>query len=141
HKLSTQANDCTTYFGTCPHEDHCFQVARLRRFGENWPFPPLFDSSDSIRTCTSVSPNPNRDTPKAPESGLQYTGERTFAVPSTSAEKEIRTYYGTLYRAWGGQHWWPAETPFEVIVGAYLTQNTAWINGERALANLRNAGE
>ena len=61
-------------------------------------------------------------------------------MPSTFAEKEIRTYYETLYRAWGAQHWWPAETPFEVIVGAYLTQNTAWINVERALANLRNAG-
>src|SRR5947209_5424311 len=63
-----------------------------------------------------------------------------FAVLSTSAEKEIRTYYETLYRAWGTQHWWPAETQFEVIVGAYLTQNTAWINVERALANLRDAG-
>ena len=61
-------------------------------------------------------------------------------MASTSAEKEIRTYYETLYRAWGAQHWWPAETQFEVIVGAYLTQNTAWINVERALANLRDAG-
>lgn len=63
-----------------------------------------------------------------------------FDVPSTSAEKQIRTFYGALYRTWGPQHWWPAETQFEVIVGAYLTQNTAWTNVERALANLRNAG-
>lgn len=49
-------------------------------------------------------------------------------------------YYRTLYEAWGPQHWWPAATPFEVIVGAYLTQNTAWINVERALFNLREAG-
>ena len=34
-------------------------------------------------------------------------------------------------------HWWPAQTPFEVIVGAILTQNTAWVNVERAIANLR----
>lgn len=61
-------------------------------------------------------------------------------MPSTAAEKQIRTYYGTLYRIWGPQHWWPAETQFEVIVGAYLTQNTAWINVERALTNLRDAG-
>jgi endonuclease-3 related protein len=54
-------------------------------------------------------------------------------------EREIRDYYGTLYRAWGPQHWWPAESAFEVIVGAYLTQNTAWTNVERALINLRNA--
>lgn len=52
---------------------------------------------------------------------------------------ELRKYYATLYRTWGAQHWWPAETQFEVIVGAYLTQNTAWINVERALTNLRQA--
>ncbi len=51
---------------------------------------------------------------------------------------QIRQYYDALYRAWGAQHWWPAETRFEVIVGAYLTQNTAWTNVERALSNLRN---
>ncbi len=55
-------------------------------------------------------------------------------------QKEIQRYYRALYQAWGAQHWWPAETQFEVIVGAYLTQNTAWTNVERALANLRSAG-
>ncbi|HEY3974779.1 MAG TPA: base excision DNA repair protein [Candidatus Sulfotelmatobacter sp.] len=54
-------------------------------------------------------------------------------------ESQIRKYYHALYQAWGAQHWWPAETRFEVIVGAYLTQNTAWTNVERALANLRGA--
>jgi endonuclease-3 related protein len=39
----------------------------------------------------------------------------------------------------GQQHWWPGETPFEVCVGAILTQNTAWINVERAIANLKAA--
>jgi endonuclease-3 related protein len=52
---------------------------------------------------------------------------------------QIRTYYRTLFRAWGPQHWWPARSRFEVIVGAYLTQNTAWTNVEKALANLRAA--
>ena len=52
---------------------------------------------------------------------------------------EVLQYYRALYRAWGAQHWWPAETRFEVIVGAYLTQNTAWTNVELALANLRRA--
>ncbi len=46
-------------------------------------------------------------------------------------------YYHTLHRALGPQHWWPARTPFEVIVGAILTQSTAWVNVERAIANLR----
>jgi len=39
----------------------------------------------------------------------------------------------------GHQHWWPGETPFEVCVGAILTQNTAWSNVERAIANLKAA--
>ena len=52
----------------------------------------------------------------------------------------VRAYYRALLRAWGIQDWWPARTRFEVIVGAYLTQNTAWANVERALANLRQAG-
>ncbi len=42
--------------------------------------------------------------------------------------------------AYGPQHWWPAKTPFEVILGAYLTQNTAWKAVERSLDNLRAAG-
>jgi endonuclease-3 related protein len=57
-----------------------------------------------------------------------------------SKEQAVRSYYRALFRAWGRQHWWPARTPFEVIVGAYLTQNTAWTNVERALDNLRAAG-
>lgn len=55
-------------------------------------------------------------------------------------DDEVRLYYRALYRAWGAQYWWPADSPFEVIVGAYLTQNTAWTNVECALANLRAAG-
>jgi endonuclease-3 related protein len=56
-----------------------------------------------------------------------------------SSESQLRKYFDTLYRAWGAQHWWPADTRFEMIVGAYLTQNTAWTNVELALANLRRA--
>lgn len=60
-------------------------------------------------------------------------------MPKKSKHEEIKIFYRTLYRAWGPQHWWPAETPFEVIVGAYLTQNTSWTNVERAMENLRQA--
>jgi endonuclease III related protein len=51
----------------------------------------------------------------------------------------IRAYYDTLFSDWGRQHWWPAQSRFEVIVGAYLTQNTSWTNVEKALVNLRKA--
>lgn len=53
--------------------------------------------------------------------------------------QQVRRFYRTLYQAWGPQHWWPADSQLEVIVGAYLTQNTAWINVGRALTNLRAA--
>ena len=57
-----------------------------------------------------------------------------------SKHQRIRDFYHVLFRAWGPQHWWPAQSRFEVIVGAYLTQNTAWTNVERALGQLRSAG-
>jgi endonuclease III related protein len=47
--------------------------------------------------------------------------------------------YRRLFDAFGPQHWWPGETPFEVMVGAVLTQNTNWQNVERAITNLRDA--
>lgn len=45
-----------------------------------------------------------------------------------------------LLDAYGPQRWWPAKTAFEVVLGAYLTQNTAWKAVERSLTNLRDAG-
>lgn len=57
----------------------------------------------------------------------------TAPVPTTP----LTSYYHTLYGSLGPQSWWPAKTPFEVIVGAILTQNTNWTNVERAIANLR----
>lgn len=57
----------------------------------------------------------------------------------TPAER-LRRMHDSLASAYGPQHWWPAATPFEVILGAYLTQNTAWKSVERSLANLRDAG-
>jgi endonuclease-3 related protein len=59
---------------------------------------------------------------------------------ASSPAKTVRTIYRKLSRAWGRQHWWPAATAFEVILGAILTQNTSWTNVERALVNLREAG-
>jgi len=53
--------------------------------------------------------------------------------------KRLRRMHDALLRAYGPQHWWPAQTPFEVILGAYLTQNTAWRGVERSLENLRAA--
>jgi endonuclease-3 related protein len=56
-----------------------------------------------------------------------------------SPPERLRRLHDLLEEAYGPQHWWPAETPFEVIVGAYLTQNTSWIAAARSIANLRAA--
>lgn len=52
----------------------------------------------------------------------------------------LQNTYQKLLAHYGPQHWWPAEEPFEVIVGAILTQSTAWVNVEKAIVNLKNAG-
>lgn len=59
---------------------------------------------------------------------------------STQADPSITLVYGRLTTAWGPQHWWPGDTPFEVAVGAVLTQNTAWSNVEKAIDVLRSSG-
>ncbi|HET8638534.1 MAG TPA: base excision DNA repair protein [Acidobacteriaceae bacterium] len=48
----------------------------------------------------------------------------------------MRGFYSRLVEAYGPQQWWPAKTPFEVVIGAYLTQKTAWTSVERSIANL-----
>lgn len=57
-----------------------------------------------------------------------------------SLRKSLFGIYKILYREFGPQHWWPGETPFEVIVGAILTQNTAWSNVTKAINNLKEEG-
>ena len=48
--------------------------------------------------------------------------------------------YNKLYAHFGPRHWWPADSPFEVMIGAILTQNAAWSNVEKAISNLKHAG-
>jgi endonuclease-3 related protein len=55
-------------------------------------------------------------------------------------QNKIERIYELLYGYYGPQSWWPGESPFEVVVGAVLTQNTNWSNVRRAIANLKNAG-
>ncbi len=47
--------------------------------------------------------------------------------------RKLEKIYHTLYSHYGDLDWWPADTPFEVVVGAVLTQNTAWTNVEKAI--------
>jgi endonuclease III related protein len=54
--------------------------------------------------------------------------------------RRLRKIYDRLFQAYGPQQWWPAMTPLEVIVGAYLTQNTSWKGVEKSIANLEARG-
>jgi endonuclease-3 related protein len=58
----------------------------------------------------------------------------------STTREQLLEIYRTLLDFFGAQHWWPGETPFEVAVGAILTQNTSWTNVEKAIANLKAAG-
>ena len=55
-------------------------------------------------------------------------------------KERLLNIYHRLFNCYGPQHWWPAEEPFEVMVGAVLTQSAAWANVEKAIRNLREAG-
>lgn len=61
------------------------------------------------------------------------------AVTLVEHPQRYRAVLDGLLGTWGAQGWWPADTAFEVMVGAILTQNTAWTNVEKAIANLRQA--
>ncbi len=61
-------------------------------------------------------------------------------LPFKNTQDGITSIFQKLYDHYGPQRWWPAESPFEVIVGAILTQNTAWANVEKAICNLKQRG-
>lgn len=54
-------------------------------------------------------------------------------------KSQLLNIYRQLDAAYGDLNWWPADSPFEVAVGAILTQNTNWLNVEKAIGNLRGA--
>src|SRR6202043_1190119 len=74
------------------------------------------------------------------EEDLRHNSRLVTAVGEDSATGQtLMRYFAAMSAASGPMHWWPAKTPFEVIVGAILTQSTSWANVERAIENLRAA--
>lgn len=57
-----------------------------------------------------------------------------------SIKKDLLKIYHSLCKEFGPRHWWPGDTRLEIIVGAILTQNTAWTNVEKAISNLKKEG-
>jgi endonuclease III related protein len=54
--------------------------------------------------------------------------------------RRLREFYSHLVQAYGPQQWWPAKSAFEVVIGAYLTQNTAWTSVQKSITNLAQRG-
>jgi len=54
--------------------------------------------------------------------------------------EQLQNIFSRLQNHFGPQHWWPGDSPFEIMVGAILTQNTNWRNVEKAIINLKEAG-
>lgn len=55
------------------------------------------------------------------------------------AKLGLQRIFRRMLKAYGPQHWWPGDSPFEIMIGAILTQNTAWPNVEKAIGNLKQA--
>jgi endonuclease-3 related protein len=89
-----------------------------------------------------VSPNFSSIPPRLGVRGLEYVTPKTTPMSQReddrqSAKPSLLDIYRLLYEEYGPQHWWPAETPLEMIVGAILTQSAAWTNVEKAIHNLK----
>ena len=61
-------------------------------------------------------------------------------LPVNTISARLNEIYKCLSEAYSPQHWWPADTPLEVMVGAVLTQNTSWQGVQKAIANLKHNG-
>lgn len=67
---------------------------------------------------------------------MAVSSTEQFNPPSDT----LHALYQHMRALYGEQPWWPAESPFEVVVGAVLTQNAAWRNVEKAIVQLKSAG-
>ena len=73
------------------------------------------------------------DSPERVESDTSRSDDRLSG-------RQLTEVYHLLFNRYGPQNWWPADSPFEVIIGAILTQSAAWGNVEKAVRNLKQAG-
>ncbi len=77
--------------------------------------------------------------PAAPVKVIKIFTERVLILSGYSNNKIIEIF-DRMFRRFGAQDWWPGDSPFEMMVGAVLTQNTNWKNVEKALINLKSEG-
>ena len=71
---------------------------------------------------------------------MSHHSPTMMAQRTSTNRKMLLGIYGDLLQRYGPQHWWPADTPFEMMVGAILTQATSWVGAAKAIARLKTAG-
>lgn len=72
--------------------------------------------------------------------GSVESGHRAWDGPGPPKARLLMEVFRRLLERFGPQHWWPGDSPLEVMVGAVLTQNTAWPNVEKAIGKLKEDG-
>ncbi len=70
----------------------------------------------------------------------EFASSRWYTISEGGKLKDYKEIFERLYNNYGPQNWWPADTKFEIAVGAILTQNTMWRNVVLSIKNLENAG-
>lgn len=119
-----------------PNSHACLDLPPARRYR---------DKVTSAAASPKLSPSQAADDAGERHASPATPGRAAPSIAKASAQPLIDSYppldeyYNTLFTHFGPQHWWPGKTPFEIIVGAILTQNTSWANVESAIANLREA--
>lgn len=78
--------------------------------------------------------------PKSRGPRTEFVTTSGATSPAGDVRAQLEQMFALLYARYGPQRWWPAESPTEVVIGAILTQNTAWRNVERAIAALKSLG-
>jgi len=74
-----------------------------------------------------------------PVKEASFTDGSALRTSAIHGGRRLMAVYRRLHATHGPQHWWPGDSAFEIMVGAVLTQNTAWTNVEKAIANLKAA--
>jgi endonuclease-3 related protein len=101
---------------------------------------PTLTSEDKIpeEAALKQAHMPSRQITQSPDQRINRSPQAQFFA-SPRLRGEVLAFYAALLSRYGPQNWWPGQSRFEVVVGAYLTQNTNWSNVEKAISNLRRA--
>jgi len=137
-RLSTQASSCApTRQGVSATANSCVGTRPANHSGRNVAAILDLPATPRYRANKMSAPPQTAQIESDTQPKQQNLGGPI--IVSAAPPLDLHGYYDLLFTAHGPQHWWPGRTPFEIIVGAILVQNTSWTNVARAIENLRRA--